>query len=273
MTITADLGGKNYVLGRGQVFFDRFAVGVAVTALTRGAGERYLGNTPEFSTTSESEDLEHYDSDGGVKVKDDSVQLSLNRSGTMSCDNIDTENVSLYFIGENGIITQADAAAVVEVVEGVSRGRFIQLGQSASNPSGVRNVANVIVKSGGGPGWATTVAQPGNYEVDDVRGRLYIESDAPDIDDIDIQITYDTVASTREQVVSGSVAIYGALRFVSNNPKGENRDYYFPYVKLSPNGDYALKGDDWQSMSFNFEVLKKSSNIAPLYVDGQPTLV
>ena len=54
MTITADLGGKNYTLGRGRVFFDRYPAAVAILADTKGEGERYFGNTPEFSTTSES---------------------------------------------------------------------------------------------------------------------------------------------------------------------------------------------------------------------------
>ena len=48
----------------------------------------------------------------------------------------------------------------------------------------------------------------------------------------------------------------GALRFISSNPTGIQRDYYFPYVKISSDGDYALKGDDWQSMGFTFEALK-----------------
>ena len=71
-------------------------------------------------------------------------------------------------------------------------------------------------------------------------------------------------------MVSSSNSVYGALRFVADNPKGDNRDYYFPYVKLAPDGDYALKGDEWQQISFSFEVLKKASNIEAVYVDGRP---
>lgn len=268
MPVTADLGGKNYTLGRGRVYFDRFPPNTVVGALTQGEGERYLGNTPEFSTTSSSENLDHFDSDSGIRTKDASVQLSLDRTGAVAVDNIDTENVALYFLGQAGNLVQASATGVVNTFENAKRKRFYQLGVTEANPSGVRNVSNVVVRNG--VAFADTVTASGNYQVDEVRGRIYIEDDAPDIDDEDIQVTFNVAASTRERVVSGSSSIYGQLRFVSENPLGANRDYFFPYVKLSPDGDYNLKGDEWQQMGFTFEILKKASNIEGLYIDNQP---
>lgn len=267
MSITADLGGKNYTLGRGRVFFDRFPANAVVTAITKGDGERYLGNTPSFSTTSSAENLEHFDSDSGVKVKDDAVQLSLNRSGKFDCDNIDRENIALFFLGDASTVTQASATGVIETFTTAKKGRFYQLGASEARPAGVRNITNVVVKKG--IGFSTSVAATGNYEVDEARGRIYIEANAADIDAVDIQITYDVQASTREQIVSKSSSIYGSVRFVADNPKGPNRDYFFPYVKLAPDGDYSLKGDEWQKMGFTMEVLKKASNVDALYIDGQ----
>lgn len=267
MPVNADLGGKNYTLGRGKVFFDRFAPNAVVTALTRGEGERYLGNTPEFSTTSESEDLEHFDSDGGIRTKDDSVQLTLNRTGAMVCDNIDAENVALYFLGSASTLTQASATGVIDVLSDAKQRRFYQLGVTTLNPAGVRNVSSVVVNKGAG--FSTLVTAAGNYQVDEVRGRIYIEDGAPGIDDEDIQVTYSVGASTRERIVSGSQSIYGTLRFVADNPKGANRDFFFPYVKLAPDGDYNLKGDEWQQVGFAFEILKRGS-LESMYIDGQP---
>ena len=269
MPITADLGGKNYTLGRGRVLFDRFETNAVVTALTKGIGYRYLGNTPEFNTTSESENLDHYDSDNGIRTKDDSVQLTLDRTGSMTCDNIDGENVALFFLGTRSIVTQVGATSVAEVIE-AHRGRFYQLGVTENAPSGVRNISSVVVKKGGAPTWGTTVTASGNYQVDEARGVIYILANAADIpDDTDIQITYNTANATREQVVSSSDSVYGSLKFEATNPKGPLRDYLFPYVKLAPDGDYNLKGDEWQTMGFTFEILKKSSNVAAMYIDGQ----
>lgn len=267
MPLTADLGGKNYTLGRGRVFFDRFAPNVVVTALTRGDGERYIGNTPEFSTTSESEDLEHFDSDGGVRTKDASVQLTLNRSGSMVCDNIDGENVALYFLGQATTLVQAAATGIIDNFVAAKQKRMYQLGVTTGNPSGVRNVTNVVVTTGAG--FATVVTASGNYQVDEVRGRIYIE-DGSVIDDEDIRVTFDVSASNRERIVSGSSSVYGSLRFIADNPTGPNRDYFLPYVKLAPDGDYSLKGDEWQQMGFTFEILKKASNVEAMYIDNQP---
>lgn len=272
MPITADLGGKNYTLGKGKVFFDRYPANVIMTALTQGEGERYLGNTPEFSTSASSENLDHFSAEGGLKVKDDSAQLSLDRTGKVVVDNMSSDNIALYFIGTSAVKAQTAQVGLISLVTAAKRGRFYQLGQDATNPAGLRNVSNLVVKKGAG--FITTIAAAGNYQFDAELGRLYVEAAAPDITDgTDLQITFDTAASSRTQVVSGSTPIYGALRFVSDNPKGENRDYYFPYVKLAPDGDYALKGEDWMQMGFTFEVLKKADNIQGAYVDGRPTVV
>lgn len=271
MPITADLGGKQYTLGRGKVYIDRYPQNVVMTALTQGEGERYIGNTPEFMTNSSSEDLDHYDSDAGVRTKDDSVQLSFDRAGSFTCDNIDSNNIALYFLGDKSTVTQTAATAVTATMT-VKRGRFYQLGVSDLMPAGVRNVSNVVVKKG--VAFADTVTMAGNYEVDETLGRLYIEADAAGItDDLEIQVTFDVGASTRGQVVSKNRSIYAAIRFVADNPKGVNRDYYFPYVKLSPDGDYNLKGEEWQTMGFTMEILKKASNIESVYIDERPVAI
>lgn len=253
--------GKNYTLGRGKVLFDRFDQNAVIGNSTKGEGYRYIGNTPEFSTTGTSEDLEHFDSDSGVRVKDDSVQLSMDRSGSFTCDNIDRENLALLFQGLAQELATAANAAVVETIT-VKKGRIYQLGESSSNPAGYRKTTITTVEVAGVP-----VTEAGNWQHDGDLGQFYVEADAADIsDDDEVEITYAVAASTRGQVISGTSAIYGQIKFIADNPKGVNRDYYFPYVKLAPDGDYNLKGDDWQTMGFTMEILKRGSMEA-VYVD------
>ena len=273
MPITTDLGGKNYVLGRGRLYFDRFTpaqVAAGIVAATRGEGERYIGNSPEFGFTSSEEKLDHYDSDTGVKTKDDSVPLQLDRTGTFKTENIDVGNIALLLLSSGAsTVTQTAQTAQTFLVPGAKQGLFYQIGATASLPAGVRSISNVVVKKGAG--FTTTVTAATNYEVDEVRGRIIILAGSSAIpDNTDLQVTYDIAATSREQVISGNTSIYGALRFVSDNPKGKNRDYYMPYVKLAPDGDYALKGDSWQQIGFTMELLKKASNIEAIYADGIP---
>lgn len=244
--------GKNYALGRGKLFFAMFAVGTLAVA----NGQRYFGNTPEFSTTSESEELEHFDSDNGVNIKDDSVTLSNTRSGSFATDNISMDNVAMFFLGEKASFTQVAAPAQSSTFV-AKRGRYYQLGVTEANPLGARNVTITNVT-------ANAVAiDPGdlaaNIEIDLALGRIYIETDAPDIADDDaLVVTFDIGAYTQTRMISSSNEIVGELYFECTNPKGELVDYFWPYVKISPNGDFNLKsGDDWMSIPFNIEFLKK----------------
>lgn len=243
--------GKNYALGRGKLFFAMFAAGTLVAA----DGQRYFGNTPEFSTTSESEELEHFDSDNGVNIKDDSVTLSNTRSGSFTTDNISLDNVAMFYLGEKSSFAQAAQTGVTTTVT-AKRGRYYQLGETEANPSGVRKLTTVAVTVNAVP---LTVDIGLNLEYDMELGRVYIESDAPDIADDDVLVfTWSTAAYTQNKVISSSNEIVGAMYFECTNPKGEKYDYFWPYVKISPNGDFNLKsGDDWQSIPFNVEFLKK----------------
>lgn len=265
--------GKDYVIGKGQLHFDAFAPGSK-----RGLGERYLGNTPELTMTRDQETLDHIDADEGLNVKDESIVISNNMGGTFSTDNIDPANVAMWFGGdmERGLIVAG--SDIVEPDFVATRGRTYQLGKTADHPSGARSIKEVtvsIVTPGATPDDPAVVtplpALEGNVDIDLERGRLYIETDAPDIDNNDmLRVTYDQEGGTRDIVVAKGQQVRGSLRFLSKNPVGSRKDYYWPYVTITANGDYALKGDEWQVMSFNFEVLKLDNTTERVYIESLP---
>lgn len=255
---------QKYTLGRGEVFFNKFKPGTNI-----GEGERYLGNTPEYSLTNDVETLDHFNSDRGLREKDESVLLEISSAGSMNCDNISGENVALFFLGNLLTKSATSVTAQKEVFTSWKRGLTLQLGTTDTTPTGVRKVSNVKVgKAASGaalnlsgdisaiPG-VTIVDAAGNYEVDLELGRLYLEPTSTEINgDIKLVVQFDVAAQSREMVISSNAVVQGSLRFVAYNAKGENKDYFFPKVTLSPDGDYNLKGDDWQSMGFTFEALK-----------------
>lgn len=365
---------NNYVIGRGKVYFEKFN---SQTDLT-GDGERYLGNTPALSMNNAYTNLDHYSSDYGTRIKDDSVQLQLDRSGTFQCDNITMDNVALMFGGNSEIETQAAVTGAAEVIV-VKKGLFYQLGADDSVPDGSGAVTNVVVTNnagaratgtltfsgqptadtdfvtingqqvdfvsgtptgfqvqvgattsvtaaalaelinefphifkvtaaavttvvtltaiatGTGPnsygtvvspsatgptaGAATLtggtnsgiIVMPGNYEIDLTRARLHILADADSIaDDDDLEVVYNISAGSRSLVIDENDQVLGALRFTSDNATGLNKDYFWPLVKVTPNGEYALKGDTWQVMNFNFDVLQKAANLKRVYIREVP---
>lgn len=253
---------NNYVVGRGKVYFDQFAVGTKIST-----GERYFGNTPEFSLSQSEETLDHWDSDSKVKTKDASVTISNESSGSIVTDNVSAENLALWF-GADGADTVAVSAAVglTQDIPSATLGTYIQLGTSEVLPQGHGFVDNVVVKKG-----AATITAAGNYEVNLETGRLYILPTAADIEAGDVlEVTYDADVQTVDVVISKGTSVYGALRFVADNAVGVNRDHFMPYVKLTSDGDYSLKGDDWQNMSFTLEILKKSIDTGRIYITTRP---
>src|SRR5690242_11248499 len=91
---------KNYTLGRGKLYFAKFLTGTQNTN-----GERYIGNTPALGLKFDATMLDHYDSDQGIKEKDDSITLQVNREGSFTTDNVSPENLALLFFGSTDVLT------------------------------------------------------------------------------------------------------------------------------------------------------------------------
>lgn len=252
---------NNYTLGRGELWFDRYSNQDALTT----SGLRYLGNTPEFSASITSETLDHFNSDAGVKVKDGSVVLQTNVTASFTTDNVDPANLALFFFGTSEIFSTAGGAVTAEAMPSVVKGLTYQLGTTNSNPSGVRNVTGVTVKKGG-----TALVNNIDYTIDAALALVTILTTGSTVTTGDsLTVDYTTSAQTRERVLSGSTSVAGALKYIGKNAAGKQYDWFMPYVKLSPNGDFALKGDEWQTIGFNVEVLEKTGQKA-LYIDGRP---
>jgi len=257
---------QNYTLGRGMVHFARFIDGT-----TTPDGFRYIGNTPELNLTIESEELDHYSSDAGIREKDDSVPLEVNRTGSLVTDNVSPENVALFFFGDSSIVTQAAVPSATEALSSIKATYSYKLGQSSSNPagySGIDQTGFVVEVSGG-----ATLVEDTDYTMDFDNGVItFLEGSLLAVDGEDIDVTYAVAASTRNRVISGSEPVEGAMMYISKNPKGADFTLYMPYVKVTPNGDYALKGDEWQQIPLSLEVLKLGSSEA-IYRDNVPAYI
>lgn len=251
---------NNYTLGRGELHFGQFRPGTQIPR-----GQLYLGNTPELGFSAEQETLDHYSSDRGVRIKDESVLLQLDYSGTFVTDNISPDNLAMFFLGEALTQTATSATDLQDTFTGVELGHSYQLGTSDQNPSGARAVKNVVLKVND-----DSLVPGQDYVIDEDLGMFTLLDGAENVEDGDaIAATYDQDASSRARVISRSMTIEGTMRFIAHNPAGANLDYFMPWVKVTPNGDFQLKGDDWQALSFTLEVLKKGS-LESVYIDGRP---
>lgn len=246
---------SNYTIPKGKMYFDD------------GNGEEYLGNTPESSLSIESTSLDHYSAESGIREKDDTALVEINRNLAIVADDITVGNWARFIIGAASVRTQANTPVVDESLGAVKQGRYYQLGALVANPSGVRDVGSVSVKVG-----ASTKTLTTDYTVDLTLGRVYIVPGGGIADNDVVLASYTPVAGTREQVISASsAAVAGAVRFVADNPKGVNRDIYLPSVNLKPTGSAKLKGEqaEYMQLGFEIEILKLDSNTAAIYIDAR----
>lgn len=255
---------NQYTIPRGRVFFNPIN-----DATDEYLGEIYLGNCPSFGISIETEKAEHYSSETGLREKDASVVLEVKRSGSLTCDNMSMANVALFLSGTTGTITQAAGTVTDEEIT-VIPGRYYQLGLAPATPVGARNVSAVVVKDSTG---VTTYTAGDDYMLDAARGTLQIlATSTSTITAGTIEVTYTKAAVTWDGIRSGSSGeLLGALRVVSDNATGANRDFYLPRVSLVPSGDLPViaDGTDFAQMQFDADVLKPANGEA-IYVDGMP---
>ena len=137
----------------------------------------------------------------------------------------------------------------------------------------VENATNLVASGAALSGGTGVSFQEGvDYTVDYDNGVLHITDNSAIVDGTDIDVYFGTRSSTRERVISGSTPVEGALMYIAANPKGTDFNYMLPWIKVTPNGDYALKGDEWQQIPLNIEILKPTNKEA-IYMNGRPLSV
>lgn len=258
---------NNYSLGRGEAYFAAFLAGTQ-----NPGGEAFFGDCSGVSATIKATTLEHYQSTGGVKQVDGSATVQSDSTGQLMTENITAANLALFFFGAQSTITQSAATVTGEVLAlgiGVNAGFYYQLGQSANDPAGARGLdpaTPIVVKDHTD---TTTYTLHTDYEIDYVTGRLYIVPGTIIPAAAVIHVTYHTLAASRSRVLSGNTPIEGALRFLSANASGDDKDWYLPRVRLTPNGSVDLVGDKFATLTFDLTLLKKG-NLPLLFIDGRP---
>lgn len=260
---------KNYVVGRGEVHFARFLPGT-----TTRTGYRYIGNTPEFSMTLESQNLDHFSSDRGIREKDASVTIEVGRSLSIVADEITAQNLALFFFGDNETTTIAGGgSAITETFSNVGLDLSYPLGVTDDDPLGVLKAVYpgvsatlFAVKDGTG---VTTYVAGDDYVYDPATGLVKFLSGG-DIDEAQaVKVTYTEAAYSFDRITSGAEPVAGALKFITKNPIGDQFIYTLPYVTIRPNGDFNLKGDDWQQIPFSGEILRLG-DLEAVYLNGAP---
>lgn len=272
---------KNYVLANGRIEFQQFPVENGVEQKSKAKGFRYLGASTELNLTQENETLEHKSTECGFNVTDEEIITSSSLTGSFTLDNISTENLALFFAGETTNQVQTKATGKSEVIKLYPTLGY-RLGVDANNPNGVFDATITKIETfateaaaKSGTGSVATLVADVDYEFAPEMAYLMIgdreTTQKVTVDGTWAVVTYDLKDSKRDVVITQNQSIVGSLLFRGCNAKGENRQYFLPKVRLSANGDFALKGgEEWSTLGFNITALQEDGS-AMLYINGQPT--
>lgn len=254
---------KDYNLGRGIVMF-------ALLEDDLPGAYRDLGNAPEFNITTEVDTLEHESSRGGLRVVDKEVVVSQKMSLSVTIDEVNMENMALFFSGDTASFTNAAIAGFAEheMISSVVLGRHYDIVNASNARAYDITSAAITVQVG-----ATTLVEDTDYTLDKAMGTIFFLSSATNVtagDAIDVTLQGRPAAAAVDEVRAlTSSSVSGALKFISINPAADDAktEYQFHKVSLKATGDYALIGNEWTTMQLE-GVAEKNETASPL----SPTL-
>ena len=267
----AQIPSENLTIGKGQVFLAQHA-SLAPTA--PAVGYRDVGNCPGVSFAVNAETVPHYSSRNGILVKDEEIVIETSRTGVLRIDDMSVENLTLFFLGDAQVLNVAAQTGLTETIpsSNVRRGCSYQLGvDPATRPSGHRRVSidSVVRTSAPATAYAETAGGVRNWALDAERGFLTIDKASEIPDGVGLTVTYDVAAHRRQMILSGNAEKAFSMQYHAYNPKGESVDYFFPLVKIRPNGDLPLISEEYMEVEFRIEALSLG-HLAPVYLSGQP---
>ena len=267
---------KQYTVPRGRVSVSEFRNDDP----RQLEGLRYIGNTPAFDITFSAESLEHEDADGGFAEIDDETILKISEEGTLNTDNMNGDNLAMFFLGAANLHKQiATNTPVEELIGPVSTDMSYPVGLNivgglVQRPQGLRGLTEFTafaVAQDGSKGAALSAGT--DYVVQEDIGQITILSGGTLAAGAMIMVSYKLLDTEQVQVVSQRHQREGRLQFIANNPKGKNYDFMFPRVRFMPDGSFDLKNREWLNMSIKFRILSPGYGMESIYIDGRPEVV
>lgn len=131
---------------------------------------------------------------------------------------------------------------------------------SATATTSTTNVATtglVSVKTTTGSTYYTAGS---DFTVDAVSGRIYFPTTSTIVEAASLTVNFGVAATTYSKITAlTAVGQDGKIRYVSDNPVGGAYEMIIWKVRIKPNGDTALIGDDWARLPFQGDILRDAT--------------
>jgi hypothetical protein len=151
----------------GKIYFDLLNAALVKT------GERYLGLTPGFTLSIASDKIQSYSAENGMQELDDETLVKITRTGKLTVRQISMENLGMFVAGQANVAAQSSGDVTNEAALALAD-RYLQLGATIPNPSGVRSVSAVTVAAAAPANWAATTAKAVGAQVQQLVSPTHI---------------------------------------------------------------------------------------------------
>ncbi len=233
----------NLLLGRGALYFDRFAAGT-----TTRQGEVHLGNVTKLEITTSDELKEKYSSMVSTSALLKSVNVKRTVEAKLTADEFSLANIALALMGSEGTLSQTSGSATTEVITtSAKHGRWYPLAK--------RNVSAVLI---------TGKVEGTDFEVDETTGRVYITPTGTITEGSTVTVASYSYGTIDYKSIVGANAnvIEGYLRFIGDPAAGPVFEVEIWRVQVTPDGAFGLITEDYGNFSLTLKVLDDSANHA-----------
>lgn len=246
---------SNYTIGGLRFWFSRL-VDDSVSPV-QYEGYQDFGNVVNHNFEQTVDELDHFSSRSGNRVKDRNVVRELSEALIMTFDELSIDNLRTFFRGAamTAVAESLGGGAVVDEVHKVRIGEYTVLGKGY-------NASAIVVKDVTG---AITYATPDDYTVEDHIGgfkRIVWAAGVAGDNLVDGQIvrinyTYDIRAHRKfspgvSTEILGTAVIFGVSR--------TGNEFIRPISRCSiqPEGQFALSDEDWSEFQLRLDILDNS---------------
>ena len=268
---------STYVLGRGKMYF------ADINTDGKPLGYRFVGNCPEVTATVESENYEHFRSTQGLRTKDLDIIIQQSIAWTASLENMDKENLALFFSAEektsfvNPSITGfADVACVPdgELVSEATGGLWYDIVDANGDLSTGLTVTNALTLNSTNV-TPVTLVENTDYTVDSETGRVFFKDSAAvqtiitNSEGVTATVTADVAAPTSTKLGAGSKGETNvAIKFELINAQSDDVELIFFLHKagVTSNGDAGFISDEVAQLPISIAVEQNDAYDDPMTI-------
>lgn len=245
---------STYIVGRGKMYF------ADIQADGTPGVYRFVGNCPEVTATVESETYEHFRSTQGLRIKDLDIVLQTSINWTASLENMDKENMSIFFsatedsVYANPAITGFTGATLVAdgaMKSAATGGGWYQLVDGSGEIVAGIDKANLTLESTNGT--PVTLTDVTDYVVMEDTGMVYFNDTAPiqtiisGAEGVTADLAADAGAAVLAKLGAGSAGETNvAIKFDLINAQTDAVEvsYFLHKAGVTANGDAGFISDE-----------------------------